>query len=919
MTTNILSRILPPARGEPSIYETLRQNDELDHSDIEERAGMAADEEELGARFRDHDDTIPNPSGQTDPVTRFARPGLGSTGQKPTGRQGTRQQAKGTEIDELDDEVPPSLLIEGEQDPMSIVVEHQRMQSPPTSGPLNTGVRAKWQVTQQQQRLYQDVVPSSVAPRRPGRGIKANLTDPKERALWIWANIENLDNFLAEIYEYYTGNGIWSITLTRMLNLLTLAFVVAFSTFLGSCVDYKKIPRSKKMAEILVPKCTQRWSTSTNIIIWLLAIFWIWKLFETLNDLRRLRRLQDFYRYLLEVRDSDIQTVRWQEIVKKLMDLRDLNPTTAAAVKDRHRHFMGTQSKQRMDAHDIANRLMRKDNYLIALINKDVLDFTLPIPFLGNRQLFSKTMQWNLSLCILDHVFDDRGQVRSLFLKDTHRRVLSDSLAQRFKFAAFMNAICAPFIVIFFMLFYFFRYFNEYQRNPSQIGSRQYTPLAEWKFRQFNELGHFFEERTNMSYPFATRYVDQFPKDKTAQLAKFVAFVAGALVSVLAVASVIDPESFLAFEITPERTVLFYLGVFGTVWAVARGVVPEEHMVFDPETALKEVIGFIQYQPTHWQGHLHSNEVRADFSQLYKMKLLIFLEEIISILLTPLVLWFSLPGCSDRVVDFFREFTLHVDGLGYVCSFAVFDFKSGEAKTAHTSNDEGNNLRGDYYSTKHDKMAASYWGFMDHYANNNARGPQYRHADLRQSFHAPPAFPGLLSSAVETSAREQIRGKLGGQITKMPNRSVLVGSGFGNRSVHHRTSKFGPIPGSSSPMSSVLLDPQHQPTKMNGRSQRKFGAHSRLRASHRPLEGQVEDNEEGVSEVAAHSGNGSGDGEVEDDLLGESWKTTRAGNRDEDVEEDIQTLNNDQDPGVLGLVYQFSKTQTDGRGTGVNL
>lgn len=675
------------------------------------------------------------------------------------------------------------------------------------------------------------------------------------------------------------------------------------------------------MTEILVPKCTQRWSTSTNVLIWLLALFWIWKLFESLNDLRRLRRLQKFYRYLLNIRNSDIQTVRWQEIVKKLMDLRDLNATTAAPVKEGHRHFMGTQSKQRMDAHDIANRLMRRDNYLIALINKDVLDFTLPIPFLGNKQLFSRTMQWNLSLCILDHVFDSRGQVRSLFLKETHRRVLSDSLTQRFKFAAVMNAICAPFIVIFFVLFYFFRYFNEYQRNPSQIGSRQYTPLAEWKFRQFNELGHFFEERTNMSYPFATRYVDQFPKDKTVQLAKFVAFIAGAIVSVLAVASVIDPESFLAFEITPERTVLFYLGVFGTVWAVARGAVPEEHMVFDPETALKEVIGFIQYQPTHWRGQLHSNEVRAEFSQLYKMKLMIFLEEIISILLTPLVLWFSLPGCSDRVVDFFREFTLHVDGLGYVCSFAVFDFKNGGTKATHFDDGEGQNLRGDYYSTKHDKMAASYWGFVDHYANNSARGPQYRHADLKQSFHAPPAFPDVLSSAVDSKVHAQVEGPFGrvGRQTKIPTRSVRVSPGSGNRSTHPRTPRFDPIAGSSSVLTSVLLDPQHQPTHINGRSQRRFGAHSRLRASARPLENQLEDEEEGVAEAAAHSGTGSGDGALEDDLLGESWKTTRAGNRDEDVEEDHQVMENDKDPGVLGLVYQFSKAQSDGRGTGVNI
>lgn len=39
------------------------------------------------------------------------------------------------------------------------------------------------------------------------------------------------------------------------------------------------------------------------------------------------------------------------------------------------------------------------------------------------------------------------------------------------------------------------------------------------------------------------------------------------------------------------------------------------------------------------------------------------------------MLFFSLPPCAGAIIDFFREFTVHVEGVGYVCSFAVFDFK----------------------------------------------------------------------------------------------------------------------------------------------------------------------------------------------------------------------------------------------------
>ena len=57
------------------------------------------------------------------------------------------------------------------------------------------------------------------------------------------------------------------------------------------------------------------------------------------------------------------------------------------------------------------------------------------------------------------------------------------------------------------------------------------------------------------------------------------------------------------------------------------------------------------------------------------MKIMIYAQELLSVVLTPFVLWFSLPDCAPAIVDFFREFTIHVDSLGYVCSFGVFDFQ----------------------------------------------------------------------------------------------------------------------------------------------------------------------------------------------------------------------------------------------------
>jgi autophagy-related protein 9 len=723
----------------------------------------------------------------------------------------------------------------------------------------------------------------------------------------------------------------------------TLAFVVGFTTFLSNCIDYRSVRKSKTM--LVIPHCVGKMSSSASFLLWLFTLFWIGKLFQYVLDFRRLRHMHDFYHYLLGIPDTDIQTISWQEIVSRLMTLRDANPATARAVSAKHRRLLGSQSKQRMDAHDIANRLMRKENYLIALFNKDILDLTLPIPFLRNRQLFSRTLEWNLNLCILDYVFNEQGQVRPLFLKDTHRKALSDGLRRRFLFAGVMNIFVAPFIVTYFLMHYFFRYFTEYQKNPSQIGSRQYTPLAEWKFREFNELWHLFQRRINMSYPFATRYLDQFPKDKTVQTARFVAFVAGALASVLALASVVDPELLLGFEISPDRTVLFYLGLFGSVWAVARGIVPEENLVFDPEFALREVTDFTHYRPAHWQGRLHSDEVRKEFAMLYQMKVVIFLEEILSMIFTPFVLWFSLPNCSDRLIDFFREFTIHVDGMGYVCSFAVFDFKkdTNVISQGQNANQAGNgqpDLRDDYFSTKDGKMLASYYGFLDNYATNPRPGAPYVHVPSRRRFHPPPSFPTLASPimAPELNLHGHIRPDRWDYPPQWSVRrqSPMTGP-VGHQSITARMSRFGttaaaaPAVGAhNSPLPSILLDPHHQPSTSGFRSLSRTVAQSRYRAARptHPMTDTIQDEDEPPtddppvlltqpSNVTAAS---SGGITTDDSHLEESWRMNLAKDLDDDEDgerEDVQAVVGGA--GVLGLIHQFQRVSNEGRGRGVGI
>lgn len=90
---------------------------------------------------------------------------------------------------------------------------------------------------------------------------------------------------------------------------------------------------------------------------------------------------------------------------------------------------------------------------------------------------------------------------------------------------------------------------------------------------------------------------------------RFVAFIAGSFAAVLVLASILDPDIFLHFEITPHGTVVFYITVFTGILAVAQGMVPEENRVFDSEMLMMEVVQYTHYLPDEWKERLHSKKV----------------------------------------------------------------------------------------------------------------------------------------------------------------------------------------------------------------------------------------------------------------------------------------------------------------------
>lgn len=106
----------------------------------------------------------------------------------------------------------------------------------------------------------------------------------------------------------------------------------------------------------------------------------------------------------LNVTDREIQTTPWAEILGKVVQIQSAQQL--CVVKD-------------LSAHDVVMRIMRKENYLIGMLNKGVLALPIPrwLPGAGpavnsrvngrkHHLYLTKTLEWTLNWCILQSMFD---------------------------------------------------------------------------------------------------------------------------------------------------------------------------------------------------------------------------------------------------------------------------------------------------------------------------------------------------------------------------------------------------------------------------------------------------------------------------------------------------------------------------------
>uniref|UniRef100_A0A667XFQ1 Autophagy-related protein 9 n=1 Tax=Myripristis murdjan TaxID=586833 RepID=A0A667XFQ1_9TELE len=483
-----------------------------------------------------------------------------------------------------------------------------------------------------------------------------------------WHHIENLDLFFQRIsFHMFYAYLIFFF-------FFILLFVVGFTVFLANCVDYdilfaNKFVNHTDSSKVTLPDaflpvdvCSARIRDNSFVIFVLVisGVFWLHRLIKFIYNVCCYWEIRSFYTNALKMTMSELPYVTWQEVQARIVEIQK-------------EHQICIHKKELTEL-DIYHRILRFKNYMVcvAMVNKSLLPVRFRLPLLGECVFYTRGLKYNFELIFFwgpGSLFENEWSLKPEYKRGGNRLELADRLASRILWIGIANLLLCPVILVWQILYAFFSYTEVIKREPGSLGARCWSLYGRCYLRHFNELDHELMSRLSKGYKASSKYMNCFLSPLLTVVAKNVAFFAGSLLAVLIALTIYD-EDVLAVE-----HVLSSITLLGVCITVCRSFIPDKHMVFCPEQLLRVILAHIHYMPDHWQGNAHRYETRDQFSQLFQYKAVFILEELLSPVVTPFILIFCLRRKSLEIIDFFRNFTVEVVGVGDTCSFAQMDIR----------------------------------------------------------------------------------------------------------------------------------------------------------------------------------------------------------------------------------------------------
>jgi autophagy-related protein 9 len=240
----------------------------------------------------------------------------------------------------------------------------------------------------------------------------------------------------------------------------------------------------------------------------------------------------------------------------------------------------------------------------------------------------------------------------------------------RLRLVGVLGFFCCPIILIFIIIYTFFRYTEELKNRPENaLTSRQWSRYAKYKFRRYNELPNEFEQRCNSAMSAADGYLKQFYSSNTIILSRLVSFVMASLLAILLMIGLINERTIID-KVFLGKSLLFWLTVLGAILTFCRSISPPRYHYFNPWEHMRSLTKTIGL-PENWIDVAHDLSIHKQFSHYYPHRIVIFVHEILAVLCMPYFAIFFLPRCSRNIVTFLANHTTIHPHIGPICKLSI--------------------------------------------------------------------------------------------------------------------------------------------------------------------------------------------------------------------------------------------------------
>ncbi|XP_053950967.1 autophagy-related protein 9A isoform X1 [Anastrepha ludens] len=484
-----------------------------------------------------------------------------------------------------------------------------------------------------------------------------------------WNHIEDLDSFFTRMYNYHQKHGFSVIVLDEIFQICKFGFIVCLLIFAIYCIDYPvlfgdKTPLSNhtkiSLGDVIIPtgECIAHFNGFTYLLLLLALLYFVVRFLRVIYFITQYMDMKKFYQSALHIDDKELDNTTWHEVKMKIREVQS----------EQHMCI----DKEQLTELDIYHRILRFKNYMVALMNKNLLPVKFHLPLFGEVVTLSRGLIFNIQFILFrgpGSPFQNNWQLRDDFNFRSNQVELAQRLSKLIMWVAIANLILAPVIFVWQCLYISFSYVNILRKEPGTLGMRMWSNYGRLYLRHFNELEHELDARLNRAYEYADRYLSSFSSPLMTLIASNILFVTGGIVVLILALGIYEEFVFQVEHVLSILTILSLIGF------ICRSMIPDENLIFCPEQLMTAILAHAHYLPSNWKNKAHTAVVRKEFENLFQFKGDYLLNEIISPLVTPFILMFVFRPKALELVKFFRSFTVSVKGVGNVCSFAQMDVR----------------------------------------------------------------------------------------------------------------------------------------------------------------------------------------------------------------------------------------------------